>query len=213
MSTLAKAEIQKALLRQNDPLVITPLLSLKEQLGDASVDVRLGTAFILLRKRTVDVLDVARGDSQRSMIEAYQERVRVDYREPFVLHPHQLVLGATLEYLKLPQDMGCHVLGRSSWGRLGLVIETASTVAPHFRGCITLELINFGEVPLVLYPGVRIAQLVFHEVTSPGEYSGKYYCAVGPQFSAIHADEDLEFWKPTSMRKSASRHNGRRGLE
>lgn len=103
-------------------------------------------------------------------------------------------MGSTLEYISLPTKLSAYVLGRSSWGRLGLIIATATTVSPDFKGCITLELINLGEVPILLYPGVRIAQLVIHTVEGEGKYKGRYSCPTGPEFSRIYKDDELDFW-------------------
>ena len=177
-------------------LVITPLLDPQNQIGDSSVDVRLGNEFILIRKRTFSHLDLGDPSRIRDKIAKYQERIRIELKKEFILHPNQLVLGSTLEYVRLPDNLACYVIGRSSWGRLGLVIATASAVAPNFRGCITLELINLGEVPLVLYPGVRIAQLVLHRTAGHDQYTGRYRCPTGPEFSRIYDDPELAFWSP-----------------
>ena len=76
-----------------------------------------------------------------------------------------------------------------------MIIATACNVDPGFKGCITLELVNSGEAPLVLYPGVRIAQLVFHHADGKAKYDeGKYDCPVGPQFSRINHDKEIVFW-------------------
>lgn len=194
---LTKKEIETTMTGDLDKrLVITPLLDPKNQIGDSSIDVRLGNEFILTRKRTFHSLDISKPKAIESQIEKYQEKIRIEFRKEFILHPNQLVLASTLEYIKLPDNIACYVIGRSSWGRLGLVIATASSVAPNFRGCITLELVNLGEVPLVLYPGVRIAQLVLHFTSSKGQYSGRYQCPTGPEFSKIYQDEELSFWCP-----------------
>jgi dCTP deaminase len=79
-----------------------------------------------------------------------------------ILHPHKLMLGETLEFVRLPFDVVGYVVGRSSWGREGLVVATAIGVHPGFAGPITLELVNLGEVPICLYPGDLIAQLFLH---------------------------------------------------
>lgn len=196
MSVLTKEEIKKALNRPlENKLVITPMLDEENQIGESSVDVRLGNEFILIRKRTFGSFDISDPEDMESMIRLYQEKIRIEFQKEFILHPNQLVLGSTLEYIRLPDDLFCYAVGRSSWGRLGLIIATASAVSPNFRGCITLELINLGEVPLVLYPGMRIAQLVFHTTKGTGSYSGRYPCSTGPQFSRIHMDDDLQFWR------------------
>src|SRR5712691_2651005 len=94
--------------------------------------------------------------------------------------------------------------GRSSWGRLGLIIATAVTVGPGFKGCVTLELVNEGGVPLVVYPGVRIAQLVFQRTGGSSTYVGKYTCPTGPEFSKIHADVEVSAWGKGISRKPPS---------
>jgi dCTP deaminase len=194
---LERREIRLAMERPlNNRLVVTPMLDPQNQIGDSSVDVRLGNEFVLIRKRSFGTLDVGQPENIQGRIAKYQERLLIELRKPFILHPNQLVLGTTLEYVRLPNDIACYVIGRSSWGRLGLVIATASAVAPNFRGCITLELINHGEVPLILYPGIRIAQLVLHSTKGEGEYTGRYKCPTGPQFSRIHEDSELPFWCP-----------------
>lgn len=194
---LERQEIKSAMERPLlNRLVVTPLLDPINQIGDSSVDVRLGNEFVLIRKRTFGTLNLEKPENIQDNIAKYQEKLRIELRKPFILHPGQLVLGSTLEYIRLPNDIACYVIGRSSWGRLGLVIATASAVAPNFRGCVTLELINHGEVPLVLYPGIRIAQLVLHWTQGKGEYTGRYKCPTGPEFSRIYEDPELPFWCP-----------------
>ena len=81
-----------------------------------------------------------------------------------IIHPHQFILAATLEYIRLPPDLMSYVIGRSTWGRLGLIVATAVGIQPGFAGTLTLELRNLGETPLTLYPGQAIGQLFFHNV-------------------------------------------------
>jgi len=128
-------------------------------------------------------------------INSYQEKVSIKYNDRIMLHPNQFILGSTLEYVKLPEDVIAYIIGRSSWGRLGLIIATATLINPGFAGVITLELTNVGEVPISLFPGLRIAQISFHkcdfyhktEWTDPGKYFG----STGPSFSQIYKDRDL----------------------
>ncbi|MBI4679993.1 MAG: dCTP deaminase [Nitrospirae bacterium] len=130
-------------------------------------------------------------------IEKYQEKVRLNYKGEFVLHPGQLIIGSTLEYIRLPESLMCYVIGKSSWGRMGLIIATATKVDPGFKGCITLEIINEGEVPIILYPGIPIAQLVFHETNNSVTYEGSYNCATGPEFPKFsQKSKSWEFWLP-----------------
>jgi dCTP deaminase len=104
-------------------------------------------------------------------------------------------------------DVLAYVIGRSSWGRLGLIIATATVIHPGFKGCITLELVNHGDIPIELYPGCFICQLVLHEVQPPQKkpYEGKYSGWVGPtspEFSKIYKDKDLRRWLPSSTKES-----------
>ncbi|HPU77753.1 MAG: dCTP deaminase [Synergistaceae bacterium] len=176
---------------ESGDLVVTPLLDIKRQLGRASLDVRLGLEFVLFRRGYIPSLDAGRS---RHPIADYYDRARLEYGDVFVLHPGQFALSSTLEFFKLPSDVMAYVIGRSSWGRLGLVIATATFVDPNFRGSITLELVNEGEVPLVLYPGTRVAQLVFHRLNEPAPpYEGKYALDTRATASKAHRDEELSW--------------------
>ncbi len=109
------------------------------------------------------------------------------------------MLASTLEYLSFPSGLGGYVLTRSSWGRLGLIIATATFINPGFKGCLTLELLNLGEVPLVLHPGTRVAQLVLHTVEGElGVHKSRYALPTDPEFSRIYDDQELRFWGKTS---------------
>ena len=119
---------------------------------------------------------------------------KVPYGDELVLHPGQFVLGGSLEYVSMPRDLMGYVISRSSWGRLGLVIATATGVHPGFRGCLTLELSNLGEVPILLRPLYRVAQLFLH--TSAASESdetvvSRFDGAVGPESPAARPDAEL----------------------
>ena len=198
----------------DDPLMIMPLLE-ESQVGASSVDVRLGHQFIILQRASLTHIDPTDRANLETEIQRSQHRVRVSLHQQFIIHPGQLVLGATLEYISIPRTLAATVEGRSSWGRLGLIIATASSIAPGFKGCVTLELVNEGEAPLVLYPGIKIAQLIFQRTEEQASYREgeasttampsdeedqeiakrpKYDCAIGPQFTRIHRDETMSFW-------------------
>lgn len=199
MGALTKEKIIEYMNKDDikERLIITPLFNLDELLDPTSINLRLGNEFIVMKRESFPLLDIRDQDKLASRIERYQENIRVNYREKFVLHPHQLIIGSTLEYVSLPHKLMCYVVGKSTWGRMGLIIATATKVDPGFKGCITLEMINQGEVPVVLYPGIPIAQLVFHETVGEAEYKGKYNCATGPQFpDFIKNIEDWKFWYP-----------------
>jgi dCTP deaminase len=151
----------------NKKLIITPILDWDKQLnkGAASFDVRLGSWFMTPARSRLSELDplseAYTSETLKIVNEAY-----INIGEYFVLHPHQFALGITLEWLHLPYDLSAYVLGRSSWGREGLIIATATGVQPGFSGVLILELSNIGEIPIKLYPGVTIAQLFFHRVST-----------------------------------------------
>lgn len=190
-----RARINEA--NPNRRLIITPILSDK-QIGRASIDVRLGNVFIVFRRTRYSGLDVLEESKKElaSRIEEFQERLYVPLGGKLFLHPQQLVLGCTLEYIRLPNDLAAEVVGRSSWGRLGLILSAATLVHPGFAGVITLELANQDDVPIPLVPGLRIAQLVIKKTTLKGEPNvdfvrSKYCGATEPSFSLLYDDSDL----------------------
>jgi len=111
----------------------------------------------------IDAVDEFENGGSSALSELYTTR-HVPFGDRIVIHPHQFILGATLEYIRLPMDLMAYVIGRSTWGRLGLIVATAVGIQPGFAGTLTLELRNLGEAPLTLYPGQIVAQLFFHRV-------------------------------------------------
>src|SRR5690606_9774028 len=154
----------------SERLVVTPLLEPDKQVAKSAIDVRLGSEFVVLRQTKlsglmVDVMDTGNpAGAISAAVEEMVDRTYVPMGSVFVLHPGQFVLAATLEYVSVPRSLMAYVVGRSSWGRLGLNIATATMVAPGFKGAITFEMVNLGTVPIGLYPGTRIAQLVVHSL-------------------------------------------------
>lgn len=183
MTVLSGAEIKKRLRDQNldKRLVVSPILEEAEQLkdGNASIDLRLGCEFALVAPSehgSIDDLSSDSPQSSKAMLARLYRKIYVPIAGPVNIHPHQFVLAQALEYLRLPMDLMAYVVGRSTWGRLGLTVATAIGVHPGYAGCLTLELRNLGETPLTLRPGQAIAQLFFHSVVSgeePGA-SGQY---------------------------------------
>lgn len=188
---------------KSNPFVVTPSTNPKSQYSSNSVDLRLGTSFLLNKTSGYTHISpqprLTDATEKDIPIEAFYQELFVPVGDEFVLHPHQFVLAATLEYICVPFDYYALVLGRSSWGRLGLNIATATTVHAGFRGCITLELRNLGETPLPLKVGLRIAQLCLIPVPVPPtseEHLGyfatlsKYIGPVAPEIPKIKDDED-----------------------
>ncbi|MCA1430201.1 dCTP deaminase [Bradyrhizobium sp. NBAIM16] len=147
-------------------LVVSPLLDVAGQAkpGQSSIDVRLGFDFCLVTASSIGAISEFDGLTQPRLLKELYRRHYVPFGRSLVIHPHQFMLAQTLEYLRLPADLMAYVVGRSTWGRLGLIVATAVGIHPGFAGSLTLELRNLGEAPITLYPGQTIAQLFFHQV-------------------------------------------------
>jgi dCTP deaminase len=195
MSILTQVHIKKRLQTRtwHKRLVITPLLD-PNQIGSSSIDLRLGHEFIVTRRANLPFVNPTAKEYFETDRRRSEDRISLGRGRPFYLHPGELVLGSTLEYLLLPPDLAGYVTTRSSWGRVGLVIATAIAVSPGFRGVITFELTNLGYAPLKLYPGLRIAQIVLHVGNGTSPYTGRYKFPTGPEYGKIHLDSDVDFW-------------------
>lgn len=174
-------------------LRIEPLANPELQIQPASVDLRLAAEFLVYKPAQVACLD----PRDAGTLGAATERITVPEGDAFILHPGEFALGSTIERVSIPTDLVARVDGRSSIGRLAVVIHaTAGFIDPGFEGQITLELSNLGRIPVRLYPGMRIAQIVLHELTSPvdrpyGAGRGSHYHGqTGPQASRIELDDD-----------------------
>jgi dCTP deaminase len=168
----------------------TPELSSLRGRASASIDLRLGTWFVTTKLSQHSQFDVYQEEASQPTAHALTSRHYVPFGKKFVLHPRSFVLAATLEWLKLPRNLCGYVTGKSSWGRRGLVIETAPGVHPSFTGCLTLELANVGEIPIVLIPGIQICQLFLHRVD--GQVSegvdGTFWGKRQPELGSVKVD-------------------------
>jgi len=130
----------------------------------ASIDVRLGDSFRVFHNYRVSTIDL------RDPPGNLTEEVTVGPDEAFVIHPGEFCLGRTLEWVELPGDIVSRIEGKSSLGRLGLIVHaTAGFLDPGWKGTLTLELNNLTRVPIKLYPGLLIAQLSFMALDRPAE--------------------------------------------
>ena len=130
----------------------------------ASVDLRLGDSFRVFHNHRASAIDLR--DPPRGLT----EEVKVADGEPFVIHPGEFCLGSTLESVELPDDIVARIEGKSSLGRLGLIVHaTAGFCDPGWKGTLTLELANLTRVPILLYHGLAIAQLSFMALDAPAE--------------------------------------------
>jgi deoxycytidine triphosphate deaminase len=155
-----------------------------DAIKQASLDVHLGNWFAFARRTKLKGVQIGIESEEKLLMTIGREEVFVPSGKTFLLHPGDLVLGATLEFIALPADTMAFVEGRSGLGRLGLIVATATQVAPGFHGVVVLELANTGTVPLALTPGSPIAQLVLQVMTAPVPddqvYRGKYHCQIKP---------------------------------
>jgi dCTP deaminase len=156
-------------------------------LQPSSVDVRVADQFRVFHNSRRPFIDV------REPSDDLTEVVDVAEGERFILHPGDFVLGSTLERVALPDDLVARLEGKSSLGRLGLLIHsTAGYVDPGFDGTITLELSNVAKLPISIHPGMAIGQISFLQMTTPVDapYRGKYQGQRGPTASAFHREFD-----------------------
>lgn len=160
------------------------------QIWPASLDFRLGNTFKYYKRDNLTLIDPNIGVDANHI-----ETVILDEKTPFILHPRQFVLWVTMEKIRVPYDLVARCEGRSSIGRLGIVIHsTAGFVDPGFEGTITLEITNINEVPVALYPGMRIGQFAFEsilwkvDVTYDKRKWSKYMGQILPQESRINTD-------------------------
>lgn len=183
---LSDRDIKKALAKKR--ITITPKPDLGAQLGSCSVDLRLGRQFRIFDHSKFAFIDPKNPSLATNMM----KDVTVKPREPFMLQPGDFVLATTMESLSLPDDLLARLEGRSSLGRLGIVVHsTASVFDPGWRGVIVMELGNLGRMPVALYPGMRICALTFEELSSPAQVpynkkkSAKYGGQKKPEASKI----------------------------
>lgn len=154
---------------QSGSIVVSPLDDPDQQIQPASIDLRLGSVFYSLRR-----------DEYRTVPEG----------STYVLNPGEFALASTVERVSVPSDLVARVEGRSSLGRIALIVHaTAGFIDPGFEGEITLELSNLGPRALLLRPGSRICQIVFQTMTSPADRpygparGSKYHGQTGPTLS------------------------------
>lgn len=195
MELLNKTAITEMLESDNDDsLFIDPLLDYS-QIGDVTIDLRLGYDFqvsILTRNPYVE-LGRKDNNNHRGTASYFQE-TRRELGDRFVLYPGQVVLTTTVEYICLPPNVYADILSRSSYTRLGIHINTM--VQPGFRGCFPLELFNHGNNAVELIVGSRICQVrLFKSSNSYSYYKDgvlrKYYGDIRPKTSKASSDSDL----------------------
>src|SRR5580765_3962485 len=163
---LSEIDIAKRLV-DPDPLkrlVIAPIINAREQFGPSSFDVHVGTEFLILENINRPFIRLKREERVQES-DIYSRKTVLLPNDSFFLHPGEFALASTLEHFFFPDDLAGRIEGRSSWGRLGLLVHaTAGFVDPGFSGNLTFELFNAGRLPIRLKPGMRMAQLCFFEL-------------------------------------------------
>jgi dCTP deaminase len=210
---LSDGDIRRRL--EKGDLVVEPLDDPELQIQPASLDMRLGREFLEFKNTNLpcihpssnpEVADYVTKTTvghpgQSSLAEYARENPEADHTiddDEFILHPGDFVLGTTKERVEIPDDLIAHVEGRSSLGRLAIVVHaTAGIVDPGYHGQITLELSNLGKAPVALTPDMRISQLTFTELKNRAEVpygaerGSKYQGQSGPQASKIQGDVEF----------------------
>jgi dCTP deaminase len=186
MSVLSDRDIRASI--EAGEIVIKPYDA--KDLQPSSVDLHLDRRFRVFRNNRYAYIDV------RNPQPDLTELLTIQDDEPFVLHPGEFVLGQTLEWTELPNDLVARLEGKSSLGRLGLLIHsTAGYVDPGWKGNLTLELSNVANLPIALYYAMKIGQISFFKMSSPvdrpygsPELGSKYQGQSEPTASAFHRD-------------------------
>lgn len=183
---LSDRDIKKAL--TSGRITITPKPNFQTSLGSCSIDLRLGKRFRIFEHSKFPYIDPTNPKLASNMM----KEVVVKDKEPFILQPGDFVLATTMESFRLSNDLLARLEGRSSLGRLGIVVHsTASIFDPGWNGVVVMELGNLGRMPVALYPGMRICALTFEELSTPSDVpynkkkSAKYVGQKTPEASKI----------------------------
>jgi dCTP deaminase len=209
---LSDVDILEILSRDDDPLRITPYEP--ENIQPASVDVTLGSGFelwepssnanplafakrMIIDPRVPSLVTDIYGDHQD--LRTVMSRRSIAPGDPYELASGGFVIASTLETFSIPRDIVARVEGRSSLGRIGILVHlTAGFIDPGFKGQITLEILNVNPNPVKLIVGMRIAQLSFAQTKTPAQrgYQGKYQHQAGPTTSRLAKDACPPTLKP-----------------
>lgn len=160
---LSDRDIKKALASKK--IVIDPLPDYNEALSACAIDLKLHNEFEVFEHTHIPYFDL-----KHMQEDEVTKRITVPMDGSFVLQPGEFALASTYEWIELPDDIAGRLEGRSSLGRLGIVVHsTAALIHPGMKGRIVLELSNLSQVPVALYPGLRVCALSFETLSSPAE--------------------------------------------
>lgn len=178
---------------KEDKIKITPEPDFKKQLGSCSIDLRLSNVFRVFEHSKHSYIDL----NVDIDLNEFMRKVIVKEGEAFTMQPGEFVLAATMETIELADDIMARLEGRSSLGRLGIIVHsTAGVFDPGWIGVATLELGNLGRMPVKLYPGMRICAFTFEKLSSSAEVpyrkkpSSKYVGQIEPEASRFHEENN-----------------------
>lgn len=187
---LSDRDIKRCL--KEGKIKITPKPDLSKQLGSCSIDLRLSNVFRVFEHSKYSYIDL---DADTDLDE-FMRKVVVKNGDGFTMQPGDFVLAATMETIELADDIMARLEGRSSLGRLGIIVHsTAGLFDPGWVGAATLELGNLGRMPVKLYPGMRICAFTFEMLSSPAEVpyrekpSSKYVGQIEPEASKFYKEK------------------------
>ena len=183
---LSDTEIQRELKKGN--LKIKPITKFSVQ--PSSINLRLGKEFKIFRNTKKPFLDT------REPVEDFMELIKIKADEPLIIHPREFVLGTTIERVKIPNHLVARLEGKSSLGRIGIIVHaTAGYIDPGFEGCVTLEISNLSNIPIGLYYQMKICQMSLHtilgKVKKPYGHKtlgSKYQFQKGPTASRLYKE-------------------------
>ena len=186
---LSDRDIRKAI---DDGLIkLDPAPDLAEQLGSCSLDLRLSNVFRVFNHSHFPYVDPRESYKDESLM----KKIEVEGERPFIMQPHDFVLASTIESIELPDDLLGRLEGRSSLGRLGIIVHsTAAVFDPGWRGNATMEIGNLGRMPVALYPGMRVCSMTFEQLSTPADVpyyrkkGAKYVGQKEPEMSKIGKD-------------------------
>lgn len=151
-----------------------------------SYNIRLGNLFRFFDVIQQPFLDVAKPVSD------FTKELKVASGERIIIHPSEFVLGETMEYFAMPDDLVGQIVGRSSLGRIGINVATAGYIDPGYKGSLTFQISNLANIPIALYPGMKIGQIIFHFLSTPAQFpygskklESKYQGQRGPTESRL----------------------------
>lgn len=185
---LSDKDIKTALSQKR--IIIKPTPDFSQALSACAIDFRLHDEFEVFEHTSIPFFDLKNmADVQLT------KKIKVPPGKPFILQPGEFALASTYEWVELPDDIAGRLEGRSSLGRLGIIVHsTAALIHPGMKGRIVLELSNLSQIPVALYPGLRVCALSFETLTSSAEvpYSkqknAKYFNQKGVTGSRINKD-------------------------